>query len=65
IKVILKDGSTVKDTSTGSSGAASDLDEKYYTYSRMILFEAPVNLDDIAGIQIQNDSLDLWIPVED
>lgn len=65
IKVILKDGSTVKDTSTGPSGAASDLDEKYYTYSRMILFEAPVNLDDVAGIQIQNASLDLWIPVED
>ena len=65
IKVVLKDGSTVKRTSTGSSGGVTNLDEKQYAYSRMALFEAPVNLDNVAGIQIQNDSLDLWFPVED
>lgn len=31
----------------------------------MMLFEAPINLDNVAGIQIQNDSLNLWFPVED
>jgi len=65
-EVELKDGSTVKKTSSGPLGNADDLEEEgYYSYTKMMLFEAPVNLDDVAGIRIKDTSLDLWIPVAD
>lgn len=61
ITIELKDGSTVKDIS--SSSHTNNSGGEYYPYVYNSLFEAPVNLEDIAGIRIQNKSLDLWIPV--
>ena len=62
----LKDGSTVKSASIGGSGSRKVWDNNFYIYSEVVLFEAPVNPDDVAGIRIWNDytSFNLWIPAE-
>lgn len=60
----LKDGSVVKEAST-SVGGGYYLGEGNSYYSLKRTFEAPVNLDDVAGIRLENDSLNLWIPVAD
>ncbi len=65
VEVELKDGSIVKRTSSGSHGSSSVLNEEYNSYKKVTLFEAPVALDDVAGIRIKNTSLNLWIPVTD
>ncbi len=62
ITLKLKDGSTIQQSSSNSS-KDSDEDTGYYSYESIILFNTPVNPDDVLGIQIQNKALDLWIPV--
>lgn len=62
-ELVLKDGSTVKKTSSGFGSSISNLDKEHDSYTIEILFEAPVNPADVAKIHIKNASLDLWIPV--
>lgn len=62
IALKLKDGNTIQQSNSYSS-KGSDEKTGYYFYESIILFNAPVNSDDVLGIQIQNEALDLWIPV--
>lgn len=60
--VELKDGSVVEEASTGPQLCMTEEGEVCV----MALFEAPVHLEDVAGIRIHSDyygSYDLWIPV--
>lgn len=59
ITVELKDGTVVKRSNTGSAG---NEDSETHTYSQTILFEGPVNLDDVAGVRIKSNGFNLWFP---
>ena len=63
VTVEKKDGSEIMQTHSGCSRSLRDNETNLYTYGLEILFTSPADLEDLAGIRIQNGSLDLWIPL--
>lgn len=55
----LKDGTFVKKSSTGSSDV-SDKD----IFSKTILFEGPITLNNVAGVRIKGRDFDVWFPAD-
>lgn len=60
ITVELKDGTVVKKIDTGSGGSSTT-----NTCITNILFESPVNIDDVGGVRIESKDFNLWFPIEE
>lgn len=60
ITVELKDGTVVKQADTGSWSSKSE----NHDYVKTILFAAPIDLKDVAGVRIKGVDEELWFPVE-
>lgn len=61
ITVELKDGTVVKQADTGSGGSGYE----NHDYVKTILFAAPVDIEEVAGVRIKSMEKELWIPVGD
>lgn len=62
--VVLKDGSTVGLSATGGisgNGERTEAGVLFYCYR---LFDAPIQVEEIAGIRIRQGRSEVWIPVE-
>ncbi len=62
--VVLKDGSTVELSATGGTsgnGETTEAGRAFYCYR---LFAAPIQVEEIAVIRIQQGGSEVWIPVE-
>lgn len=60
--VVLKDNQIVSQAAVGSGSSRSDGDEAgQCTYNVMLLFDSPIDLNDVEWIHIQNEAFDVWL----
>ena len=62
--VVLKDDSTVGFSATGGISSSIETTEVGEVFSWCQLFDAPVHVEEIAGVRIHHGTSEVWIPVE-
>lgn len=62
--VVLKDGSAVGLSATGGISSSIETTEAGEVYSWCQLFDAPIDVEEIAGVWIHHGDSEVWIPAE-